>query len=207
MLIGVRKRFIFIASSKTASTSIEHALSNHAEIHRPGNSERKHVPWKKVRNQYSFLFNLPEYSPETFFRFGVVREPVEWILSWYNYRRGNRIHSPLPNDMTFEQFWAGSEWLKKTSQKSKFIDNDGICRFDLIIPHEAVTKTFPVLMKKLKIPNVELPVKNESIGDKLSRSAIPSALITEINQYYQQDFDFWIEWQKTLNAGYMTSKD
>lgn len=32
MLIGVKKRFVFIANSKTASTSIEHSLVGQAEI-------------------------------------------------------------------------------------------------------------------------------------------------------------------------------
>lgn len=197
MLISVKKKFVFIANSKTASTSIENALTKFAEINRNGGAQRKHVKWLKVKREYKFLFNLKKYRPESFFRFGVVREPIEWVLSWYNYRRGNKkVQHTLPFNTTFEQFWAKDEWLKNASQKHHFTDNDGICRFDLIMPQHEIKTMFPIVMKSLGLAQVKLPISNKSIGKKVKRSDLSSEIIAEINAYYREDFEFWQYWNE-----------
>ncbi len=201
MLIGVKKRFIFIANSKTASTSIEDVLAPYAEINRVGSAKRKHISWKVARKEYNFLFNVPDYNPKSFFKFGVVREPVEWVISWYNYRQKNqKSPSSLSKDMTFEQFWDSDDWVKRKSQKANFSSNDGICRFDLIIPHERVNQAFPIVVKYLKLGEVTLSHKNKSPAKKIVRSSIDPAIVLKINAYYQQDFDFWTEWQEKIDA-------
>lgn len=48
MLIGVHKRFVFVANTKTASTSIEHVLMEHSECLALGNPRRKHMPLADV---------------------------------------------------------------------------------------------------------------------------------------------------------------
>lgn len=201
MLIGVKKRFIFIACSKTASTSIETALTPYAEINCAATPQRKHIIWKEARKEYGFLFDIDIYNPKSFFKFGVVREPVEWIISWYNYRHMNKsLPNPLPEDMTFEQFWNSDDWVKKKTQKSHFSGNDGICRFDLIIPHEKVNQAFPIVVKYLKLGEATLPHKNKSPIKKIVRSNLDPEIASKINTYYQQDFDFWTEWQEKIDA-------
>ena len=106
MLIGVKKRFVFIANSKTASTSIEHSLVGQAEIQRGGGPQRKHIYLRDALPEYDFLFGRDGYGIESFFTFGVMRDPVSWIQSWYRYRCGNKVESPLPAGMSFGEFWA-----------------------------------------------------------------------------------------------------
>lgn len=201
MLISVKKRFIFIANSKTASTSIETALIPFAEINRVGSPQRKHISWQEARKEYNFLFNNPAYSPKNFFKFGVVREPVDWVVSWYNYRSGNdKIESTLPSNISFEEFWCSNDWVKKRTQKNHFLNVNGECIFDLIIPHEKVKKAFPSVVKYLKLGKVTLPHENSSPVKKIIRNDLDPKLISEINGYYQQDFDFWIKWNEKLDA-------
>ncbi len=193
MLIGVKKRFVFIANSKTGSTSIEAVLARHAEINRSGSAGRKHIGWSEVRQEYAFLFDNSRYAPETFFRFGVVREPADWVLSWYNYRRFTK-EAHISAGVTFEAFWDGGDWLQNKRQKGRFLDDDGVCRFDLIIPLEALRSALPVLFKTLGVKIDKIPVENKS-KDSLPRSAIPGALIDRINDYYRDDWLFYIEWK------------
>lgn len=201
MLISVKKRFIFIANSKTASTSIEAALAPYAEINRIGSALRKHISWEVAKKEYKFLFKFEEYHPDTFFKFGVIREPVDWVLSWYNYRLGNqKLPNSLPQDMTFYQFWKSIDRIKDISQKASFVDEDGVCRFDLIIPHQAVGRAFPVLVSSLKIPKTNLPTKNKSAGQTLQRSKLSAEIVADINSYYQQDFDLWKEWSGNIDS-------
>ncbi|MCX7092055.1 MAG: sulfotransferase family 2 domain-containing protein [Methylobacter sp.] len=202
MLISVKKRFIFIASSKTASTSIESALMPYAEIIRSGSPERKHCSWKEARKEYNFLFKIPPYKPQNFFKFGVVREPVEWIISWYNYRyMNNTLANPLPKDMNFEQFWNSNDWVKRKCQKDSFSNNSGICRFDLIIPHEKVNQAFPIVVNHLKLgKKVILPYKNKTVIKNITRNSLDPELVSKINAYYQQDFNFWMEWMENIDS-------
>jgi len=158
VLISVKNRLVFIASSKTGSTSIEAALASYAEINRTGSPQRKHIGWAAARKEYDFLFDRKNFLPETFFRFGVIREPADWVRSWYNYRRFGK-HNALPANMSFEEFWAGDGWVKRIRQKDHFIDEDGICRFNLIIPLERPWHTLPVLLKSLDVADVKPKVK------------------------------------------------
>lgn len=192
MLIGVKKRFVFIANSKTASTSIEAMLTPFAEINRIGSPKRKHISWQQCREEYGFVFDNPLYAPETFFRFGVIREPAEWIRSWYNYRftQGASVAARFKNERSFEEFWASDDWVKRKSQQSKFIDADGISRFDLIIPLERLSEALPLVQGTLDIPASPLPRENKS-KFSLSRKDIHHELIAEINDYYAADYALW----------------
>jgi hypothetical protein len=200
MLIGVEKRFIFIANSKTASTSIEEALIPYAEINRVGSPQRKHIKWRDARKEYRFLFDLPSYNPGSFFKFGVVREPVEWVISWYNYRLGNLgVESGVPHEMSFERFWNSNDWVKRISQTDFFSGWDGVCRFDLVIPHERVDQVFPLVVKRLGLGRIVLPRKNQSIVKKVVRANLDDQLACDVNDHYKRDFDFWMEWKDKAN--------
>jgi hypothetical protein len=194
MLIGVQKRFVFIANSKTASTSIESALTPYAEINRVGSPQRKHISWQEARSEYSFLFDQPQFSPNTFFKFGVLREPSDWVRSWFNYRLGNsKIESPLPSSMTFEEFWRGDDWVKSINQKSKFLDNKGEMSFDAILPQDELAQLFPIVSSLLGI-NVTLQKENRS-PSKFPKELIPEELLNELNNFYIEDYEFYLDWK------------
>jgi hypothetical protein len=106
MLISIEKRFIFVANTKAASTSVEHLLLPYSDIVRSGNPQRKHIPMQKVLNSYPFLFGQPSFEPSSFFRFGVMRHPLGWIKSWYRYRKGNKVANPIAENVDFSTFWA-----------------------------------------------------------------------------------------------------
>mmetsp|Transcript_12181 Transcript_12181/g.15936 ORF Transcript_12181/g.15936 Transcript_12181/m.15936 type:complete len:102 (+) Transcript_12181:337-642(+) len=101
MLISTSRRFIFAANTKTASTSIEHVLSPYAEIIYDGESATKHMPLSVARGKHPAFFD--RHAETACFTFGVMRDPLEWIGSWFRYRSGNEVESPLPSDSTFAQ--------------------------------------------------------------------------------------------------------
>ena len=55
-------------------------------------------------------------------------------------------------------------------------------------------------MNFLKLSNIQLPKKNKSIGSKIKRADISPELISDINEWYQQDFDFWREWSEKIDV-------
>lgn len=192
MLIGVRKRFVFVANTKTASTSVEHALAGHAEIMRPGGPDRKHSPLAGILADYRFLFQNPQFPFDSFFRFGIMREPLSWIDSWYRYRRGNKVDSPLPAAMTFEEFWRTRDWNivndagRKNLQGNMFRGADGKVLADAIVPYERMDDYIPTILELLKIPR-KLQRKNVS---RLPRdeTPLPQILRDEMLDFYKDDY-------------------
>jgi len=195
MLIGVRKRFVFVANTKTASTSIDAALLDHAEIMRAGTSPRKHMHLSSALTEYDFLFENPKYPFGSFFKFGVMREPISWINSWYRYRRGNQVESPLPASMTFEEFWRACDWNmiradgSKSLQRDYFTDADGNNLADVIIPHERINDYIPTIFAALKIHG-SLPQLNVS-RMPAAPLQISSELLAQMRDFYQPDYELY----------------
>ena len=80
MIYSDRKRFIFFAAGKTATTSIEQALAEYADkipFEYDAAIFDKHIPPEYARA------HLPEDVWSTYFKFAFVRNPWDWVMSWY----------------------------------------------------------------------------------------------------------------------------
>lgn len=203
MLISVEKRFVFVANTKTASTSIEAALGEYAEIHRDGTPARKHTPLHEVLESYDFVFSRPEHTPERFFKFGVMRDPIEWILSWYRYRRGNQVESPLPQDLSFADFWARKDWnierpqgAGKNLQKDLFCAPDGRVLADAILPYHQLGELFGQICDELGINN---PLPRHNVSVLQDHEDLPQSLLEEMRAFYAADYAL-MDQLDTINA-------
>jgi hypothetical protein len=202
MLIGVYKRFVFVANTKAASTSIEAALLNHSEIARHGTPERKHVRLGEALGIYHFLFGQEKFAPARFFVFGVMRDPLDWIHSWYRYRRGNDIAAPLPAGMDFAAFWAAQDWNIRRADGSKYLQRDmftgrdGAIAADVIIPYDRLDAMFPEICALLGVPG-GLPRRN--VSRLVQPLDIAPALAAEMRDFYAEDYALW-ESLPDLNA-------
>lgn len=203
MLISVKKRFLFVSNTKNASTSIESILLPLCEIARGGTPNRKHIWMSEALQEYAFLFEREGYGAETFFKFGVMRDPIEWIVSWYRYRKGNNVEAPLPADMSFEQFWELNDWNKvipgagqKRLQSQFFRGADGKLLVDYIIPYRALAAQFPTIARSLGIYK-ELPLENVS---KIKKDSVelPEGLMARMRDFYAEDYAM-IEELATIN--------
>lgn len=192
MLIGVRKRFIFVANTKTASTSIENMIASQVEIMRGGSPRQKHIMLRDVRKEYWFLFDRPDHAFDTYFKFGVMRDPIDWIVSWYRYRKGNKTASPLPETMTFADFWAERDWnIQRANgepylQQDLFVAADGTLLADMIIPYGNLQEGLHGICQRLQMP-MELLHHNVSAMASLPEPLSP-ALIEEMRAYYAKDY-------------------
>lgn len=195
MLIGVKKKFVFVANTKTASTSIEHALADYAEIMLGGSPNRKHMPLRRIPREYWFLFDRPKHRFDSYFRFGVMREPISWIDSWFRYRKGNQVASPLPAEMTFEDFWKARDWNIQTAkgekylQSTQFTGHDGTLLADVIIPYERIGDYLPRIFAALDV-KAPLPRRNVSLLPR-SSDPVPPALMEELQEFYQPDLEIY----------------
>jgi hypothetical protein len=84
MLISIDKRLAFLALPKTGTTSIEKALGRHCEIRFGRSPKTKHMTQRVFeRFMMPYLRDIGAGDTETVC---VVREPVDWLGSWYRFR-------------------------------------------------------------------------------------------------------------------------
>ncbi len=194
MLISVEKRFVFVANTKAASTSIEHLLLPYSDIARLGSPQRKHISMKQTLKSYPFLFDQPRFQPDSFFRFGVMRHPLDWISSWYRYRKGNKVDDPLAQDLDFSAFWAQKDWNivrgdgTKHLQSQMFCSPNGELLMDVIIPYHQLDETLSLICDKFKIQRALTHENSSLISDP---DTVPESLKDEMSEFYAKDFDLF----------------
>ena len=192
MLIGLQHRFIFVANTKSASTAIESALRPHAEIHHGGTPARKHIALRCALKEYADLFARPGMEAEKFFKFGVMREPIDWIGSWFRYRKRKDARNSLPPAMSFAEFWARGDWNvtrrdgRRNLQREKFTAADGTVLADVILPYHGLAEQFPVLCAHL---GMRAALARHNVSPKPAATVeIPPPLREELHAFYAEDY-------------------
>lgn len=203
MLISTQKMFIFVANTKAASTSIEAVLMPFADIRHGGDPRRKHVSLHETQRLYPKVFAQPGQAPDDFFRFGVMREPLDWIGSWFRYRKGNKVESPLPAEMDFAAFWAKADWNIRRGDGSRYLQRDMFCApdgrvlADMIIPYHDLDAVFARICTALGMTG-PLPRHNVS---RVKTHTIPETLETELRDYYAEDYALFSQLDQINAAG------
>src|ERR1700742_714787 len=82
MLLSLSRKFIFVANLKSASSTIEAAIADWAEIRLTQTRFGKHDGLTQISQKFVWAKRYVPY--EEFFVFGVIRDPVDFLLSLYN---------------------------------------------------------------------------------------------------------------------------
>ena len=85
MLIFWEQRLALLATPKTGTTAIAAALESLAAVSIQRPPELKHTPIKRFRRFIGPY--LEQVSKDPFTVIGVMREPRDWLGSWYRYRQ------------------------------------------------------------------------------------------------------------------------
>lgn len=179
MLIFWDQRLVFLATPKAGSTAIAMALESLAttSIQRPALMKHtdiatfhRHVgPW------------LTAQAGESFTTIALMREPVEWLRSWYRFRLRDDMDDPLHHmdGVSFASF-AGA-YAAKGGQESlgignqaEFLRRDGHI-VDRIFRYENIGSFVEFLEDRLDCA-VELP-----------RANVPPAVDVELSAEQEQE--------------------
>lgn len=192
MLISFQKKFIFVANTKTASSSIEAALAPYSDIF------LSQDPWEKHQSIYDFsqhnlrLLQSDGHRFEDFFIFGVMRDPIEWIHSWFRYRKGNKVESPLSYNLSFQDFWNKKDWNiqrqngRKFLQSDLFLAPDGRVMTDMILPYHNLAHEFKQLCASFGIAP-KLQKLNESFI-RPDHAPLSKKMVSQMQLYYERDY-------------------
>lgn len=195
MIIDTHRKFIFIATSKTASTSLESVLGPGADfwIRRP--AAKKHLFLSTVLREFRGELAVRNLSISDLFKFAVMRDPIDWIQSWYRYRISNEIGAPLPKGTTFDEFFFDlRDWNVIQADGSKNLQKDRFtldCQFglDLLIDYSNLQAGFSKIRKRLGITS-ELSYLNVS-NMKCDHLKISQSTKRELREFYAEDYEFY----------------
>lgn len=104
MLVFSKEKLVFLSVPKTGTTAYQEALGAQASLVVRDPPELKHAP--VFRYNRFFRPALEKFCGEGFDILAVMREPVDWLGSWYRYRRrsgveGTRIST---HKVSFDDF-------------------------------------------------------------------------------------------------------
>ena len=150
-MISYNKKFIFIHINKTAGTAVEQSLLEYGDKRvEPKNDLNFELTYKQ--SQHSNYKEYKEYlgsEYDNFFKFTVVRNPFDRVVSYY---LKNSINQ---NNLSFSD-WVIDRYKNKNFQDYKrmysdythWIDKDNT---DFILRFENLSSDFNILKQKLNI--------------------------------------------------------
>ena len=173
-MISHSNRFIFVHVPKTGGTSIERTIQKYGTCLQ-GKRNFDSIYYKHITANSLKILLGDEF--DTYFKFTVVRNPWDWIVSNYEYNRG--VHRPYSisdsdsdkqkdfsslnlENMSFD-VWL--DWWVETfhpSQIQLLVDCDGKLLTDKVIKFESLQEDFNMVCKKINIKPSKLPHKIKS---------------------------------------------
>jgi len=194
MLIGLREKFIFIATQKTASTAIETALAPRAEIRLTDSQFGKHMTVSQMMQNMPWLFN--ETKLEQFFIFGVIRDPLEFTLSLFNshlhpgFRNMPHVYTGGMRFSDFLEHWVPRNLPQIVPQHSRFLDDEGRIGANYIITYARLQEGLRAVAQQIGgRPFPRLKKLNFSPAGIDRRDLRPTE-IAWVEQHFAHDYRF-----------------
>jgi hypothetical protein len=104
MLVFAKARLVFLSVPKTGTTAYQAALAPKADLVVRSPPELKHAP--VFRYNRFFRPALEKFCGAGFDVLAVIREPIDWLGSWYRYRRrpGMEAAQNATHEISFDEF-------------------------------------------------------------------------------------------------------
>lgn len=191
MLVFWKQRLVILATPKTGSTAIETALDSLSVMTLARPPELKHTP--AYRYQRFIRPYLRATAGGDFTAVALMREPIDWLGSWYRFRRRDDVDSPEKStkELDFAEFAQGY----MTSPRPPFAEIGRQARFlsgmkdaplgvDRLFRFEEIDRFTAFLEEQLDFP-LELPRLNVSPQGDL---ALPPSLESELRAYLAPEY-------------------
>ncbi len=133
MLLAPKKGFVFLATPKTGSTSIERAFRPYSQVVLRGNPWFIHTRYDQFQRFLQPFLDAKGFPRDSYEVVCAFREPTDWLFSWWRYRSREEmadpsrpmIHRNYAGHVSFEQFahayMKGDEQFARVGRPSKFV--------------------------------------------------------------------------------------
>jgi hypothetical protein len=194
MLLSLNRKFLFIANLKTASTSIERVLAPHCELRLTQANHGKHMSFVEISERFRWLLGCTNI--EDLFIFGVIRDPVDFVLSLYNSHKRDQFKDNarlFTGNMSFDDFIA--QWVPKNADQLKnqhvrFVGSEGRLITNLLISYDKLQEGLEIVANRIGAPDLlKLPQANTS-PEGLARGDLTKEQVDWINARFRRDREF-----------------
>lgn len=198
MLVFWKPKLVFLATPKTGTTAIEAALESLAAVSIPRPPPLKHT---SVQKYHRFLRPyLEEAARGPFTVVALIREPRDWLGSWYRYRQRGSIDGTAKStkSMSFDEFVQAycrdkrPEFANVGSQ-ARFLQSKDGNWVNQLFRYEDIGSFVQFLEEKLDCV-ISLPRLNVSPPGSLDLCAATETLLQD---YASKDFEMY----RTLRSG------
>jgi hypothetical protein len=211
MIFSTQKRFIFFAAGKTGTTSIERSLGRYADS--PTNprltESTKHISPREVKPL------VDDLTWNGMFKFAVVRNPWDWVISAYFFnltrherfprpqlRRGGILKTPsVFGRKQFDEHWKiMKRYTRGTHPENRFqysflADEDGSLLVDFVGRFETLQRDFDTICDRIGIPRQELAHANPGQARKKDQRHYTELYTNEAHELvasrYAKDIEFF----------------
>jgi hypothetical protein len=192
MLVFYDQRLVILATPKTGSTAIASALESLAQVSIQRPPVLKHT---NVHRYHRFVGPyLAAASGDRFTVVALMRDPRDWLGSWYRYRQRDIVTDPnkQTNKVSFDDFVTGwcadpqPEFAAVGSQARFLAPNNGT-RVDHLFRYEAIEGFVEFLEDRLGC-EIVLPRLNVSPAASLDLAAATEA---RLKVTAARDFDLY----------------
>ncbi len=193
MLVFPDANLTFMAIPKTGTTALEGFLAPRADIVMRNPPEMKHMPVYRYKR---FFIPLLERTGVTGLEtMAIVREPIDWLGSWYKYRSRDELKGQANStaEMSFDDFIKGYLRNKKppfadVGSQAKFAaDGDNPNGITHLFRYENMKAAIEFLNKRLAV-NIVLARKNVSPPREFHLSPGVEA---RLRRKYEAEFTLW----------------
>ena len=195
MIISKRGRFVFIANTKTASTTIEDILEPYATLAFVKNPQVKHMGIQQYRTMLepSLIGNELDNPLESF---AVIRDPIDWLFSWYSYRSRDEIQGTTRSTktMSFDAFIASylskprPEFAKVGSPSGLLKLKGGKIGVNHIYAFEQIDKLVEELGERL---GVKLSLDRHLNASPQKQFEVSPENYRELEKFFKKDFELY----------------
>src|SRR4051812_37456207 len=191
MLLSLTKKFLFIANLKTASTSIERVLAPHCELRLNQSRFGKHQSFSEFAERFKWLLGCTNIND--LFIFGVMRDPVDYVLSIYNshkrevFRETPRLYT---GDMDFEQFilqWVPKNGDQLRPQHLRFTSAEGRLVTNLLISFDQLLEGLALVSERVGVPELKNMPKTNVSPNGATRADLTAEQISWVEQKFARD--------------------
>jgi hypothetical protein len=124
--------FVFLSVTKTASTSIEEALRPWGQIITQGEPRTKHLNYVAFERFIQPWLEQLGYPRDAYEVVCVVREPIDWLHSWWRFRGReelarpkHRRHPQYTGEISFDDFATayvrGDPGYSRVGRQARFV--------------------------------------------------------------------------------------
>jgi hypothetical protein len=161
VLLAPGKGFVFLATTKSGSTSIETAFMRHSQMILQKPPAIKHTTYAGFQRFLQPFLNSKGFPRESYEVVCVFREPIDWLSSWWRYRSREKLANPrdpkhrnYTGEVSFEHFarayMEGSERFANVGRPSRFVrPRSGQAEMDRIFRYDRLDLLVDFLCEKV----------------------------------------------------------